>query len=269
MSQESHQSIQLASNLLIWILFKPPRGQWVNKISRAKVINNNNVGRRVTVGRSGAHITEGFFHHHSNSMENLFCSHPNYSEVIAIKFCTWHNSFTAKACAKFCSNMIPSKGSSYTKTNFPWNLNYNRKKFVKWDPGLAKHIEAWKKWPPYCRRHFHIDFLRSEKKGPQKIFVFWSKFHWISFFSYRSNRRYVNTYSGNGSMSRKHQAITWTNANYALWCHLASLGHKEFTIVTWAACIVGQYYGCWWPGSLCHQYSLLLTWFNFNSNMDK
>ena len=33
-----------------------------------------------------------FFHYDSNSMAILFCSHPSCSEVIALKFCTLHDS---------------------------------------------------------------------------------------------------------------------------------------------------------------------------------
>ena len=50
---------------------------------------------------------EWFSHRNSNLMEISFCSDPSYSIVLTMKFCTWHDSCTAVACAKFCSDMIP------------------------------------------------------------------------------------------------------------------------------------------------------------------
>ena len=51
-----------------------------------------------------------FFHCYSNSMDILFCSHPSCSEVIAIKFCTWHDSCAVMACAKFVVVWYPTNG---------------------------------------------------------------------------------------------------------------------------------------------------------------
>ena len=34
------------------------------------------------------------------------CSNPNTTEGIATKFCTWHDSIAAVACAKFCSDLM-------------------------------------------------------------------------------------------------------------------------------------------------------------------
>ena len=51
-----------------------------------------------------------FFHRNSNSMEILFCCHPGYIELIAINFCTWHNSCAVVACVKLCSDMMPYNG---------------------------------------------------------------------------------------------------------------------------------------------------------------
>ena len=73
---------------------------------------------------------ERFSHRNSNSLEISFCSRPSYSEVIAIKFCTWHDSCAVVPCAKFCSGMIPYN----INTNFPSDLNYDGKSFVKRDP---------------------------------------------------------------------------------------------------------------------------------------
>ena len=39
--------------------------------------------------------------------QKLYSAHPSYTKVVATKFCTWHNSCTVVACAKFCSVIIP------------------------------------------------------------------------------------------------------------------------------------------------------------------
>ena len=49
---------------------------------------------------------KSFFQRNSNLLEISFCSHPSGSEVIAMKFCIWHDSSAVVACAKFCSDMI-------------------------------------------------------------------------------------------------------------------------------------------------------------------
>ena len=43
-------------------------------------------------------------------MEILFCSHPSCSEVIAMKFCTWHDSSAVVACSEFSSDVITCNG---------------------------------------------------------------------------------------------------------------------------------------------------------------
>ena len=73
----------------------------------------------ITAVRGPCH--EQFFHRNSNSMENSFCSHPSYSGMITMIFCTWHDSDAVVACAKFRSDW------SCTKTNFLSNLNYDGK----------------------------------------------------------------------------------------------------------------------------------------------
>ena len=57
---------------------------------------------------SGA-FHEAFFHRNSNSRQTSFCSHLRYTTLVAIKFCTWHDSCAVVACAK-CSDMIPYNG---------------------------------------------------------------------------------------------------------------------------------------------------------------
>ena len=47
-----------------------------------------------------------FFHRHSNSMETSFCSHSSCNLVIAIIFCTWHDSCTEVVCAKCGSDVL-------------------------------------------------------------------------------------------------------------------------------------------------------------------
>ena len=75
-----------------------------------------------------------FFHRNSNSMEISFCSNPGWDKAIALKFCTWHDSCTVVACAKFCSNIAPYNGvtlkSIFHRIWITW------KSFVKWDPFL-------------------------------------------------------------------------------------------------------------------------------------
>ena len=46
----------------------------------------------------------------SNSTENSSCTYAKCNAVIARKFCTWHDSCTVVACAKFCSDMNPCNG---------------------------------------------------------------------------------------------------------------------------------------------------------------
>ena len=79
--------------------------------------------------QSWSHFTKKqLFHCNSNLMEISFCSHPSCSNVIAMKFCTWHNSYAVVACAKFHSDfiyMIPYHG-----------VTLKRKSFMEWAPGL-------------------------------------------------------------------------------------------------------------------------------------
>ena len=59
---------------------------------------------------------EQFFCHNSNLLEISLCLHPRCSEVITMKFCTCHDSTAVMACAKFCSDMIPSSGVTLKST---------------------------------------------------------------------------------------------------------------------------------------------------------
>ena len=54
----------------------------------------------------GACFTNDFATVFIKSTKISFCFHPCHTEVIVTKFCTWHGSFAAMVCAKFCSDMI-------------------------------------------------------------------------------------------------------------------------------------------------------------------
>ena len=50
----------------------------------------------------------------------LFCLNPNCSGVIAMKFCTWHDSCTVMARAKFCSDMVPCNEVTLHEVLLQW-----------------------------------------------------------------------------------------------------------------------------------------------------
>ena len=79
---------------------------------------------------------ERFFHRYSNSLGISFCSHPSYSKVVAMKFCTCHDSCADVACAKFCSDMIINIEVTL-KPIFHWIWITMEKSFVKWGPVRA------------------------------------------------------------------------------------------------------------------------------------
>ena len=66
-----------------------------------------------------------FFEHNSYLMEMSFCSHPSYNEVIAMKFCTWHDSYAVMACAIFCCDIISNKGVDLNQLSI--NFDYDEK----------------------------------------------------------------------------------------------------------------------------------------------
>ena len=74
---------------------------------------------------------ELFFHRNSNSMNSMkmsLCSHPRYSKMIAIKFCTWYNSYAAVTCAKCGSDIIPEGGVTLKQMfHIIWNLEFDGK----------------------------------------------------------------------------------------------------------------------------------------------
>ena len=63
-----------------------------------------------------------FFHYNSNWSEILLCFHPSFSRVIALIFCILHDS-CATGRAEFCMLFQ----WSYIKSNFPSDLNYDKK----------------------------------------------------------------------------------------------------------------------------------------------
>ena len=79
---------------------------------------------------------EWFFHWNSNLKENSFWSHPSCGEVIAMKFCTGHDSCAVLACAKFCSNIIPYNGVTFKI--FHQNLHYNGKIIPEMGPSFLQ-----------------------------------------------------------------------------------------------------------------------------------
>ena len=81
-----------------------------------------------------------FFHRNSFAMEISFCSFPNCSEVMAMKFCTWHDSCAVVTCAKFCSNMIAQSRVTLKPVSHQIWITME-KPLVKWAPGFV--------WSPY------------------------------------------------------------------------------------------------------------------------
>ena len=67
---------------------------------------------------------EQFFHRNSNLMDDSFCSHPSCSKMVAMKFCTWHDSLP---CAKFCSNMIPYNGVTWNQFSIKFELQWKNR----------------------------------------------------------------------------------------------------------------------------------------------
>ena len=93
-----------------------------------------------------------FFHHTFNSIKISCCSHPNFHELIAMKFCTWHNSSAVMAYGKVCSSVIISNGVTM-KLNFHQIWIIMEKLLVRWlagspfnyDPSISNYIH-YKRW---------------------------------------------------------------------------------------------------------------------------
>ena len=80
-------------------------------------------------------ISRWFFHRNSNLMEIPFYSHSNCSQVIAMKFCVWHDSCTVMKCAKFDSDMIPDNGLALKPIFYKIWITME-KLFMKWSTDL-------------------------------------------------------------------------------------------------------------------------------------
>ena len=77
-------------------------------------------------------------------------SHPSCSKVIAIKFCTWHNSCTVVACAKFWRDMI-AYNEVTLKPIFHQIWITIGKLFVKQIPGYDQKHHCWVNWFLECQ----------------------------------------------------------------------------------------------------------------------
>ena len=81
--------------------------------------------------QTGVHFMNNFSIVIQIRLEISLWSHPCCSEVIAMKFCTWHNSCAVMACAKFCSDMISYNGGTL-KPIFHRIWITIEKLFMKW-----------------------------------------------------------------------------------------------------------------------------------------
>ena len=88
------------------------------------VVCKNIPANRIKTLHPRGHFTNDFSTLTQNWWTISFCQHPSCSGVIAMKFCTWHDSWAVVPCAKFCSNMILCN-KVWQKNKFPWNLNYS------------------------------------------------------------------------------------------------------------------------------------------------
>ena len=68
---------------------------------------------------------ERFFHCNSNSTQHSFCSFSGFNEMIAIKFCTYHDSCAVVACANFWCDLIASNCMTVIRIfRLIWTLVY-------------------------------------------------------------------------------------------------------------------------------------------------
>ena len=104
-------------------------------------------------------------------------SHPKCVEVIAMKFCTWHDS-----CAKFCSDIIPYNGDTL-KLFFHLMWITMVKLFVKWAADLSRPVNSLV--PRRCGCQFNT--LRLEENGCHFQNDIFSAFSWIEKCSWGSS----------------------------------------------------------------------------------
>ena len=55
-------------------------------------------------------------------MEISFCSYPSFSEMVAMKFCIWHDSSAVVACKTLCINMILYNGVTHKTISIKFEL---------------------------------------------------------------------------------------------------------------------------------------------------
>ena len=95
----------------------------------------------------GAHFTKVFLIFRIwITIEHSFYSHPSCSELVTMKFCTWHESCAVVACAKFLQwcNLLQW---SYAETNLPLNLNYVGKIINEMGPIFVTFLCWYKSMP--------------------------------------------------------------------------------------------------------------------------
>ena len=67
-----------------------------------------------------------------------FCSHLSGSEVIAMKFCTWHDRFDVVACGRVFSDIILCNGVAFKPIFYRIWITIEQSS-VKWASGLDSH----------------------------------------------------------------------------------------------------------------------------------
>ena len=88
-----------------------------------------------------------FFHRYWNSMENTFHFPLDANTVIATKCSTWHDSCAVMTCAKFCCDLMVSKGIT-TRQNSHWIWIAGKKSFSETGPSCME-IQLQGHWPRY------------------------------------------------------------------------------------------------------------------------
>ena len=69
-------------------------------------------------------ISRKIFHRNSNWMDISLCSHPNCREVIAMKFCTWHDNC---AVQNFVAILCPAMESHWNKFSIEFELRWKNR----------------------------------------------------------------------------------------------------------------------------------------------
>ena len=120
---------------------------------------------------------ERFFSRSLNSTEMSCCSHPNFGEMIVMKFYTWHYN-----CTKFRSYMIPTI-KLHLKSSFHRTWITLRKSFMNWVPGVRLNLKmssyryTWVLWYwylifimeiPIPERWHVINFVLSKAINPSQ-----------------------------------------------------------------------------------------------------